>query len=402
MGSNPTGFKITDTAAGWSGADFEDVFVRKDCFLEGGLWSWGNARVGLVGDNTTIRRSSPVQTISGGTNWKSLATAGDLALIGAIKTDGTLWLWGTGTCGGLGNNAVLNQSSPVQTISGGTNWKSVSTSSCQTAAIKTDGTLWMWGNNVAAQLGDNTRTARSSPVQTISGGNNWRSVSAGGGSTASITAAIKTDGTLWLWGLGTGGGLGTNSQINQSSPVQTISGGTNWRSVSASGYGAAAIKTDGTLWLWGGDGIFGSPVPFIGDNTVIGRSSPVQTVSGGTNWKSVSIGQGTAAIKTDGTLWLWGTGADGRLGNNSTINQSSPVQTISGGTNWRSVNSTSATAAIKTDGTLWVWGDGPFGSLGDNTVIARSSPVQTISGGTNWRSVVTSTGLSAAIREDCW
>jgi alpha-tubulin suppressor-like RCC1 family protein len=130
--------------------------------------------------------------------------------------------------------------------------------------------------------------------------------------------------TLWLWGSNLQGNAGNNERNNyKSSPVQTISGGTNWRQVSGGGAffcsatHFAAIKTDGTLWLWG-DGDSG----VLGDNSTTTRSSPVQTVSTGTNWKQVSAG-GTniSAIKTDGTLWLWGNGQLGRLGNNSTINQ---------------------------------------------------------------------------------
>ena len=90
------------------------------------------------------------------------------------------------------------------------------------------------------------------------------------------------------------------------------------------------------------------------------------------------------AIKTDGTLWSWGYNANGALGDNTTVSKSSPVQTISGGTNWSKVSNA---CAIKTDGTLWLWGYATQGSIGDNTLINRSSPVQTVTGGTNWRSL---------------
>jgi alpha-tubulin suppressor-like RCC1 family protein len=248
----------------------------------------------------------------------------------AIKTDGTLWLWGFGTTGRLGNNAATDQSSPVQTISGGTNWKSVSAGDLHTASIKTDGTLWLWGSGGYGRLGNNAATNQSSPVQTISGGTNWRSISGGG----EHTAAIKTDGTLWLWGQGTFGRLGTNNIIGQSSPVQTVSGGTTWKSVSSRGGQNAAIKTDGTLWLWG----FATSGQ-LGDNSTTSKSSPVQTVSGGTNWRSVDVGgYHSVAIKTDGSLWTWGRSGYGQLGDNTITNRSSPVQTISGGTTWRTVS----------------------------------------------------------------
>ena len=353
-----------------------------------GLWVWGKNDYGQLGTDNTISRSSPVQTISSGTNWRSVSAPASAA----IKTDGTIWMWGYNYNGQLGTNNRIDSSSPVQTVSGGTNWRSVSAGNATTAAIKTDGTLWMWGYGSEGILGTNNVINRSSPVQTVSGGTNWCSVSIFG----YHTAALKTDGTLWTWASGGNGRLGTNNVTDRSSPVQTVSGGTNWCSVSAGNSITAAIKTDGTLWVWG-LGLNGS----LGTNNISARSSPVQTVSGGYNWKSVSAGaNGAAAIKTDGTLWIWGSGGNGRLGTNDSISRSSPVQTVSGGTNWFSVVvGTNNTASIKTDGTLWLWGCNCTGQLGDNTLAFRSSPVQTVSGGTNWRSVSIRTH-TLAIRDD--
>jgi alpha-tubulin suppressor-like RCC1 family protein len=355
------------------------------------LWIWGQGAAGSLGDNSTIRRSSPVQTVSGGTNWRSVSTGEHHTI--AIKTDGTLWSWGCnndpGFSGGkLGNNSTINQSSPVQTVSGGTNWKSVSAGGGTSAAIKTDGTLWVWGGFSSLAFGE-----RSSPVQTFSGGTNWRSIGVKTGNNPAFVA-IKTDGTLWTWAQGFCGWLGCNGTAYQSSPVQTVSGGTNWRSVSAGYNSITAVKKDGTLWLWGG-GAYGK----LGDNSTTAKSSPVQTVSGGTNWRSPgsSSRYASAAIKTDGTLWLWGDGRGGGLGNNTTNVYSSPVQTISGGTNWRSVSLASAVGvAIKTDGTLWVWGCGADGRLGTNSQTSRSSPVQTVSDGNNWRSAEIGSSASNA------
>jgi alpha-tubulin suppressor-like RCC1 family protein len=388
LGQNQT---YNDTGLRCRSSDFDDVFVRKEFFSEGGLWGWGDNFEGGLGTNNTIFRSSPVQTISGGTNWKSVSVGGAASSTGAaIKTDGTLWMWGANVDGILGINAGCTacRSSPVQTVSGGTNWKSVSVGSSTVAAIKTDGTLWTWGRNSSGVLGDNTIVFKSSPVQTVSGGTNWKQVSAG----SLNIAAIKTDGTLWIWGWGSAGRLGDNTTTDKSSPVQTVSGGTNWKQVSV-GDIAGAIKTDGTLWMWG----IGSDGR-LATNDTISRSSPVQTVSGGTNWKQVRAGQYSAAIKTDGTLWTWGFNSDGRLGDNTRTNRSSPVQTVSGGTNWKQVD---GSQAIKTDGTLWLWGSNGYGRLGDNSEINRSSPVQTISGGTNWKEV-SGGNATFAIREDCW
>jgi len=346
-----------------------------------GLWSCGYNNNGQLGDNTRTNRSSMIQTIAWGSNWKQVSAGKDHTA--AIKTDGTLWSWGVGAS--IGDNTTVGKSSPVQTISGGNDWKQVSAGFSYSSAIKSDGTLWTWGNNQFGQLGDNTITSRSSPVQTITGGNNWKQVSCG-----YHTAAIKTDGTLWLWGYNVNGQLGDNSANSKSSPVQTISGGTNWKQVSAGRDHTAAIKTDGTLWLWGSN-FYGQ----LGDDTsgsANNKSSPIQTISGGTNWKQVSAGGShTAAIKTDGTLWTWGDNLYGQLGDNTRTSKKSPIQTITFGTNWKQVATGYLNiSSIKTDGTLWSWGDNSKGQLGDNTITGKSSPVQTVSGGNNWKQVSSS------------
>jgi len=387
MAKNPTNFKFNN---GGYPADFADAFVNINLFSDGGLWLWGHNGNGQLGDNTTTAKSSPVQTVAGGTNWKqvkvNVSNPGNNSFhTAAIKTDGTLWTWGTGSSGRLGDNTSGAKSSPVQTVSAGTNWKQVATGNGHTAAIKTDGTLWLWGVNSYGTLGDNTTASKSSPVQTVAAGTNWKQVAAG----VYHTAAIKTDGTLWTWGRNgasilTYGQLGDNTTTAKSSPVQTVSGGTNWKLVAGGGYHTTAIKTDGTLWTWGlnGNGQ-------LGNNTTGKISSPIQTVSGGTNWKLVSCGfYHTAAIKTDGTLWTWGFNYYGALGDNTVTQRNSPVQTVSGGTNWKLVDCGAYhTAAIKTDGTLWTWGRNTEGQLGVNDITHRSSPIQTVAGGTNWKSV---------------
>jgi hypothetical protein len=356
--------------------------------------TWGMNSEGQLGDNTQTSRSSPVQTITYGANWKSVACDGE-GFNAAIKTDGTLWTWGRNYLGQLGDNTSYNssKSSPVQTIAFGTNWKQVSCGYGHAAAIKTDGTLWTWGQNYYGELGDNTIIMKSSPVQTVAGGTNWKQVSCG--DFDAHTAAIKTDGTLWVWGKNNQGQLCDNTTTNRSSPIQTITFGTNWMQVSCGNSTTAAIKTDGSMWSWG-LGTSGQ----LGDNTILSKSSPVQTITRGTNWKQVAAGYITAAIKTDGTLWTWGSNYAGCLGDNTIENKSSPVQTVAFGTNWKQVAASNfVTAAIKTDGTLWCWGrNNYYGQLGDNTTTNKSSPVQTILYGQNWKSVSCGAVHTAAIQ----
>ena len=389
------------------GTDLGDKLITKDYLMsvypsiaqELGktpeLWAWGVGSTGQLGNAAITDRSTPVTTSSGGTNWKQVSCGSHIA---AIKTDGTLWTWGNGTNGRLGNGVTTGSiSTPITTFLGGTNWKQVSCGFSYAAAIKTDGTLWLWGSVSGGQLGNTAVIGNTStPVTTFLGGTNWKQVSCG----FNCTAAIKTDGTLWLWGAVTSGQLGnavTTGSI--STPITTFLGGTNWKQVSCGDSYTAAIKNDGTLWTWG-SGINGQ----LGNASTTGTvSTPITTFLGGSNWKQVECGNShTAAIKTDGTLWLWGLGGNGQLGNTVLANTSTPVTTFLGGTNWKQVSGGYRyCAAIKTDGTLWTWGLGTLGQLGNATTISVNTPITTFAGGTNWKQIssgsFTTSSLVAAI-----
>ena len=362
---------------------------------DGTLWSMGNNNCGQLGGGTTQAGAcSPIQILGGGTTWKQ-AASGSL-LQGGVKTDGTLWMWGFNGLGNLGNGTTITQSSPVQTIAAGTTWCQVSIGTCNTVvAVKTDGTLWVWGNNINGSLGGGTTLAAvSSPIQVLGGGTTWKQAAIG---VAGGIGAIKTDGTLWTWGgSNLTGQLGDGTTFNRSSPVQIFGGGTTWKQVAASSNSLQATKTDGTLWTWGynncGQLGNGQATPSCG------MSSPVQTTAGGTTWNQVAT---TIAVKTDGTLWTWGDATAGQLGDATNTGKSSVVQVVGGGTTWKCVSVGACNmAAIKTDGTLWVWGANTKGGLGTNNLVCYSSPVQTVAGGNNWKQVSITRDLLGAIKTD--
>lgn len=376
VGTFPVKIKVVDDLGNEDQKIF-NINIEPANNIVGKLWIWGTGSEGELGDDTSIDKSSPVQTVCGGTNWVNVACGYYTAI--ALKNDGTLWCWGDNSNGSIGDDTSDSKSSPVQTICGGTNWAKIA-SGCywdHNFAIKQDGTLWGWGYNNNGELGCGDDNSKSSPIQTVCGGTNWATVSSGG----RHTAAIKNDGSLWVWGDSDYGQLGNDTTDTVSSPIQTITYGTNWASIACGERFMAAIKKDSTLWMWGQNSN-----GQLGLNDSDDRSSPIQTICGGTNWKQVSCGNDhTGAIKKDGTLWLWGDNYDGQLGDGSSDSRSSPVQTICGGTDWKQVScGQSGTAAIKNDGTLWVWGYGENGELGDNTDINKSSPVQTVMGGNKW------------------
>lgn len=192
---------------------------------DGTLWSWGFNNYGQLGLNISIliNRSSPVQ-VGSLTDWAKVA-AGDYHAF-AIKTNNTLWAWGRNDQGRLGDGTTTGRSSPVQ-IGALTNWNVISAGIDSSAAIKTDGTLWSWGENGVGQLGDGTVILKSSPIQ-VGSLATWSLIS--GGKTGSFFMAIKTDGTLWAWGNNANGQIGDGTAVRRSSPVQ-IGALTNWNTV---------------------------------------------------------------------------------------------------------------------------------------------------------------------------
>ena len=341
------------------------------------IWRTGYNNVAQLGTNDKVNLNTLTQ-MGSLTDWEQISAGGNHCL--AVKQNGTLWGWGGNGNGQLGINDRVFRSSPVQ-IGSSTNWSRVSTggSALFSLGVKTDGTLWAWGQNNAGQLGLNEAgdsLYRSSPTQ-VGVATNWNKVSAG----PFHSLATKTDGTLWSWGNNAQGGLGLNTSTiyNRSSPTQ-VGVATNWNLIATSvSYAAAVIatKTDGTLWTWGNN-ITGN----LGQNDRVYRSSPTQ-IGSLTNWNNIDIAHRAAiASRTDGRLFAWGRNNNGELGVNDRVYRSSPTQ-VGASTDWNLVGmGTYNAGAIKTNGTLWLWGKSNYGQIASGG-IDRSSPVQ-IGSATNW------------------
>ena len=244
----------------------------------------------------------------------------------AIREDNSLWGWGINDEGQLGNggggndkyNALTCQTVPVKIMD---NVATISAGGYVVMAVKTDGTLWSWGWNDSGELGDGTLEKRYTPRKIM---DNVATVSVGG----DHVLAVKTDGSLWAWGnnrlgqLGNGGdGNETVTDYNhiehvdgmprfptmtvQTVPVKIMDG---VAAASAGSRYSLAVKTDGTLWAWGSN-----PSGELGDGTKEGKSTPIKIMDG---VAAVSAGADhSMAIKTDGTLWVWGCNLLGQLGN---------------------------------------------------------------------------------------
>ena len=349
----------------------------------GNLFSFGYNGHGQLGLNSRINESSPTQ-VGFDANWASVWGGESYGMI-ATKDDGSLWAWGRGAnYGQLGQNSAVDISSPVQIGSPGDWTGATFTGGGTVMAVKSNGTLWGWGQGGYGGLGLNDTTQRSSPTQ-VGTDTTWSNTGGKVGGTMISMFAIKTNGTLWSWGNNEYGELGHGNFDDYSSPRQ-VGTNTNWASVTGGAlFSTGAVKTDGTLWTWGRNNN-----SQLGQNNQTQYYSPRQ-VGTDTTWARVNSGtyHTMMAVKTDGTMWMWGRGTTGVLGQNNTTSYSSPRQIP--GTTWDSGHQKFdttylSTTALKTDGTAWSWGQNEYGELGLTDRTHQSSPTQ-IGGNTNFYSV---------------
>ncbi len=183
---------------------------------DGTVWAWGYNAYGQLGDGTTTNRYTPVQ-VSGLTNVSAIDLSHGAVHVIALKADGTVWTWGYNASGMLGDGTTINRTTPVQ-VSGLTGISSVAVGDSHTVAMKSDGTVWTWGWNGYGGLGDGTTTDRHTPVQ-VSSITGISAIAAG----RYYSIALKTDGTVWTWGLNYYASLGDCTHTDRYTPVQVKS-----------------------------------------------------------------------------------------------------------------------------------------------------------------------------------
>lgn len=285
-----------------SGGDFS-MALKSD----GTVWAWGYNASGQLGDGNTINSSVPVQ-VSGLTGVTAIATGVYSAY--ALKSDGTVWAWGYNQDGELGNGGSGGKSTtPVQVsgLTGVTAVTAVATGSNNEhgMALKSDGTVWAWGNGLSGQLGNGTTTSSTIPVE-VSGLSGVTAIAAGD----AHSLALKSDGTVWAWGYNYEGELGDGTTNTAgcgcvTTPVQ-VSGLTSAVAISAGLQDSAALKSDGTVWEWG-DNLYGE----AGNGTVSTTGCSCNDVPVESNMNNVLQPQASASYRYNGEGLAGGKTASG-------------------------------------------------------------------------------------------
>jgi alpha-tubulin suppressor-like RCC1 family protein len=297
-------------------------------------------------------------------DWFDIATGYGHTI--ALKTNKSLWVWGDNGVGQLGLGDTNQRNSPTQSIITIQDWSTIAAGYWHTVALKTNKTLWAWGSNEFGQLGLGNTTNKNSPTQSIMTTQDWSAIDAGSG----YTIALKTNKTLWGWGLNTFGQLGSGNTTSRNSPIQSIMTTQDWSAIAAGYWHTVALKTNKTLWVWGFNA-FGQ----LGMGDVIQRNSPTQSIMTTQDWSAIAVGSGhTIALKTNKTLWAWGYNEIGQLGLGDFADRNTPVQV---GTDSDWINLTCGyyyTMGLKTMGTLWAWGYNEYGQLGIGNTIDRNIP----------------------------
>jgi len=372
---------------------------------DGTVLAWGSGGSGQLGRDA-LSSGLPVPVVSEG----ALGWLGGIAAVAAganhciaLGSDGTVWAWGSGRNGTLGNHRTSDSAQPVHVVgpdgsgvlSGVT---AISAGGDFSLALRRDGSVWAWGYAGNGRLGNNNQASSSVPVQVVGvGGQGWLADVAAISAGPDHALALRRDGTVIAWGLGTSGELGNRAVSDSASPV-LVTGPAGQGSMSgviavaAGGGYSLALRSDGTVWAWGvgGNGQLGNkgttsapaPVPVIG---------PAGTAPLGGIRAIAASPKHALALGRDGTVWAWGYGKNGELGNAGTLDSAIPVAVVGPGSagSLGDIIGVAAGAgfslALRSDSTVWAWGYGSHGQLGNHGTASRSAPSQVLDeSGESW------------------
>ena len=314
------------------------------------------ARTGQIGDGTRLDRAAPV-ALKINLNAREVA-AGSLhtCLRGGDKS---VWCWGRGGAGQLGTPALIDFAVPIN-VDGLDDVEHVDAGQTHSCALR-QGTAWCWGANDDGQLGDGTTLGRSTPAA-VPGPADIVELALGG----AHTCARHAEGTVTCWGRGTEGQLGDMEIMNSPLPVEV------WQlanavSITAGDRHTCAALADLTVACWG-EGRSGQ----LGWSTALASHDIPSPVMNLTDVVEVAAGANhTCARTTSGSVFCWGANEAGQIGDGTHTTRAGP----SGGDRPAFVNAIALaaggahTCAIKSDQSVFCWGSDSAGQLGEGAFL---------------------------------
>lgn len=309
----------------------------------GTVWASGRNYRGQLGNGTTIDSAAPVQ-VAALDNVTGVWASGDTTSL-AVRSDGTVWAWGENT-GNVFLNGSYQSTTPIQ-IPGLEDVESLIVSGHAKYARKTDGSVWVWQG---APYGHFDGNAVVGPTQ-LPGVANVTKVS----SNLNWTLALTADGSVWNWGTSYYGfGPRPGQLIGAATPTK-LANVRGARDIFTDGNTSYVVQADGTVWSWGYGG-FGRLGTGSTDNAV----DPVQ-IPGLSDVHSVF--SGPTVVKGDGTAWTWGSNSSGSLGTGMDADSLVPVR-VEIDASVRAIFGFESRFAVDSDGALWAWGRNSYGALG--------------------------------------
>lgn len=355
---------------------------------DGTLMAWGANDTGQIGDGTTVARRQPV-AVQGLTDVVAVA-AGEAHTL-ALRADGTVWAWGSGQFGRLGdgNAATHSATVPVPVLDANgplSNVAAIAAGSTHSLALKADGTVWAWGYGYYGAMGDGGQTQQVRAVQ-VPGLTGVTSIAAGAHHCLALQTSGASAGSVWAWARNSNGQLGDGSTTNRLIPVKVAD---QVRFIAAGALQSFALRADGVVLGAGlndrgqlGDGAVADPHPIL--SPVLGGVSDVEKID--------ASGAHTLALTAAGEAWASGQNNQGQLGDGTNVDRLDPVLAVllhdvvdiaAGHFSPSSfVNTTTHSVALTADGRVWTWGSNYYGQLGTgggvNDWLYRPQPVEGLS-----------------------
>jgi hypothetical protein len=334
---------------------------------DGTVRAWGQGDFGQLGNGSTARSFVPVTSSISGV---AAIAAGTYHVV-ALKADGTVWCWGRNDDGQLGFGSGGHQSSPVQTVTATgalTGVIAVAAGASHSVALRSDGTVWVWGSGYYGQTGMGDASVRTRAVQ-VPGLSGVTAVAAGALHTLALQSGGGTEGTLWGWGYNADGELADGSTVNRSAPVVLAEHVTL---AAAGGVQTFLVKADGSVWGSGSN----NHAQLGNATTASPQLTLTPALSGVTApLKLAATGVHTLALTSESGVVATGFNNKGQVGDGTTVDKSTPVPVvllrdvvdIGAGPLVESiyVSTTPHSVALTGDGQVWTWGSNVAGELGN-------------------------------------